>query len=183
MKSLDLYLSSLSKDERDAIADKLQPSPTRPPLASWDIYSQAYQRKLDELERAKDLTLLNQLKAKYAWVYDFDALDWDNATYEAIVVTDANAIILHATPGFVAMTGYAVKKALGKSPNFLQGPNTLPEPKQKIRQAIDKGEPVVAQLVNYRKNGEQYMCEVNIIPLYNSQDKLTHFIAFEREVA
>lgn len=183
MKSLDLYLSGLSDDEYNSISGKLQPSPTPTPLISWDIHAQALDKKLLGLEKDNDREALNRLKAKHSWTYDFNAIDWENTAYESIVVTNAHVEILHASPGFVSMTGYSVKEALGRSPKFLQGTNTAPETTASIRKAITAATPICAQLINYRKNGEEYMCEVNIIPLFNDKKKLTHFIAFEKEVA
>jgi PAS domain S-box-containing protein len=183
MKSLDLYLPGLNDDEYSAIAGKLNPSATHLPLISWDIYAQGYQKNLIDFEKDNDRKVLNLLKAKYSWVHDFDAINWENTIYETIVVTNIDIKILHTSPGFVSMTGYSVKEAIGRSPKFLQGANTAAETTAAIRAAITAGKSICAQLINYRKNGEEYTCQVNIIPLFNDENILTHFIAFEQEVA
>lgn len=183
MKGLDLYLSSLNEDDYNAVAKKLRPLPARLPLISWDLYSQAYKKQISNLEKNNDRAALNTLKEKHLWNVDFDSIDWKNLHYEAVVVTDADIKIIHASPGFVSMTGYAVKEALGKSPKFLQGKNTSAQTRENIKQALANGEPITASLMNYRKNGEEYLCEVNILPLYNNKNRITHFIAFEREAA
>ena len=48
---------------------------------------------------------------------------------DSIVITDAQLsepgpIILYVNPAFTEMTGYAAQEVVGKSPRFLQGPET-----------------------------------------------------------
>ena len=38
-------------------------------------------------------------------------------------------------------------------------------------------------VVNYRKNGETYLCQIKVVPLYNEVNELTHYLAFEKELA
>ena len=38
------------------------------------------------------------------------------------------------------------------------------------------------KLINYRKDGEPYWCDVRIEPIFNEQQKLVNFIAFEEEI-
>ena len=78
------------------------------------------------------------------------------------------------------MTGYTKKYALNKTPNFLQGQNTLPETKKRIRGKLDELKPFAEIITNYKKDKTPYKCEVKIIPLYT--DKVTHFLAIEKKV-
>ena len=40
---------------------------------------------------------------------------------------------------------------------------------------------VETNLLNYRKDGEPYWCQVKIYPIQNSEGAFTHFIAVEKE--
>ncbi len=184
MMGLDLYLSSFNTEEYEKVIGNLNPSlKARTPLISWDFYVQAYHKKLEKFGKVNDRVILNRLKTKYSWTYNFDVIDWKNANYQTIVITDTNTKIIHVSSGFVSMTGYKMEEAIGRSPKFLQGANTSPKTRAVIRHAIAKGKPIITSLTNYRKNGEEYICEVDIRPLFNINKEMTHFIALEREVA
>lgn len=154
----------------------------RPPLSSWDIFSQHYHKRIAELSKYKDLSALNRLKARYGWSIDFEDYNLTEKAYQAIVVTDSTTKILWVNPGFLTMTGYFANEAIGRTPKFLQGEKISAETSYKIRQAINNKVPVSANVVNYRKTGEEYLCKVDIHPLFNKKNEATHFIALEREI-
>lgn len=100
----------------------------------------------------------------------------------AVVVTDALQRIQVVNAGFTAMTGYAPEQALGRFPNFLQGPQTSLESRQAIRRQVEKQERYEGVVVNYRANGELYRCRVEIDPVFDTTGRVVNFIAFESEV-
>ncbi len=99
-----------------------------------------------------------------------------------IVVTCEKEIIEWVSKGFTRMTGYAPSEAIGQFPKFLQGSETALESKKAIRNKITVAEKYSGKIVNYRKNGEIYLCKVDILPVYDKSDSLVNFIAFEHEV-
>ena len=46
--------------------------------------------------------------------------------------------------------------------------------------AISKKHPFKEVILNYRKDGSTYMCEIEAYPKFDQKNNLTHFIAFER---
>lgn len=101
-----------------------------------------------------------------------------------LVLTDPSRTILWTSNNFLAMTGYAHAETVGQKPGLLlQGPGTDPKTIERVSEALFNALPVKADLLNYRKSGESYMCRVVIDPLYNTQGELTHFLAVECEVA
>ncbi len=146
------------------------------PLMCWDaITSGCGSRK-----NLQDLYLFGILSHKHGWKIDWEALQ--GKPFDALVVTDLNQIICWASPGFKTMTGYHAEFALNKSPSFLQGIKTSVHTKSKIREAVKRKEAVTVQLVNYRKDGSEYNCEVEILPLYSKSHVVTHFLAIEKSV-
>lgn len=99
-----------------------------------------------------------------------------------IVVTCEKEKIEWVSKGFTRMTGYASQEAIGKFPKFLQGLETDLEAKKAIRGKINVAQKYSGKIVNYRKNGEIYLCKVDILPVYDKSDSLVNFIAFEHEV-
>jgi len=101
--------------------------------------------------------------------------------YEALIITDSNQNIIWVNNGFTQMTGYSKTFALNKTPRFLQGDKTSIYAKKRIRQNISKNKPFREVIVNHKKDGSTYKCEVKILPLFN-KNETTHYMAFEKRV-
>jgi PAS domain S-box-containing protein len=99
---------------------------------------------------------------------------------QAVVITNAERIVQYVNEPFLHMTGYTYNDLIGRKPAFLQGALTTPQSVSYIREQLAAQVPFEAELINYRKNGEVYICHIAISP-YFENDVLTHFIAFEKE--
>ena len=98
----------------------------------------------------------------------------------AVILTDPQQRIIWVNDDFTAITGYSLGEAIGRIPGkILQGPKTEPEVIERIRKAIQQRIPWRDQLTNYRKNGEPYSCKLVIHPVFDRNQELTNFIAFE----
>lgn len=100
----------------------------------------------------------------------------------AIVVTDEKENIEWVSEGFFHMTGYLSAEVLGKNPNFLQGRETSTEDVRQIKESLHNNTPFTSVILNYRKNGEPYNCEIKVYPVFNGNQKLVNFVAVEKEV-
>ena len=178
MICLDIYLSALSEDKYGEVIHKIRSRPVFP-LLSWDLSGNYTHNNSSTDGKIDDRLQLLQLAAQHNWQSDIGSLLAD--PYEALVLTDINQVICWASPGFTAMTGYSVKYAIGRTPKFLQGKNTSAAVRNKIRKQLQAKRPFTATIINYRKNKEEYLCQVKIIPLRNDLDEITHFIALEKE--
>jgi PAS domain S-box-containing protein len=150
------------------------------PLHCWDLYSVKFAEHIKEAKTNYDLNLLRDLKERFEWNLDVDSLS--DFGHHALVITDTDISIKWVSDGFTKMTGYAKKEAIGRSPRLLQGENTTMESRQAVRKSLSTGEVFETKLVNYRKNGEEYLCEVQIHPIYNENGQLMHYLALEKEV-
>ena len=100
----------------------------------------------------------------------------------AVIVTDAERRIQWVNDAFSDLTGFSFQEAVGKKPGqLLQGPLTEPEKVNRIRKGLEGFIPFREEITNYRKNGEVYRCRLVIHPIYNDQNDLTNFIAFEAD--
>jgi PAS domain S-box-containing protein len=151
------------------------------PLLCWDIYSMFLLKKGKDLQKDNDLLLLEILNKKHQWNTDLKALLANS--YEALILTDASQKIQWVNKGFTKMTGYSAHHTIGKTTVFLQGPNTNPETRKRIREKLMERVTFTETVVNYRKNKEEYLCEVTITPLLNSKNELTHYIALENQLS
>lgn len=149
------------------------------PLQSWDIFSEYLVFKAEEARKKADLSHLEVFKSKYQW--DFDTKSILAEDYTTIVVTDSLQNIAWVNAGFSEMTGYPKTFAIGKHPRFLQGAQTSQTTKNEIKKTLSIQKPVSKQLLNYKKDGTPYLCDIKIIPLFDTNGTLTHFMALEKK--
>lgn len=97
----------------------------------------------------------------------------------AVIVTDSNRRILWVNDDFTYITGYTLAEVLGKKPSILQGPDSEKEVVRRIRKSLESLNSIKDALTNYRKNGEPYLCKLVIHPIFDEEQNLTNFIAFE----
>lgn len=152
----------------------------KPPLYCWDFFMQHYQKSLEKVKVDHDLQQLNKsLKHKIELPTPEYLVE---ESYDALVVTNRSLKIVWASKGFVEMTGYSRSYAVGKSPKLLQGAKTSNKAKQFIRQELKKKKPFRISIINYKKNGDEYLCSIKLLPLIDKTNRHTHYLAIEREV-
>jgi PAS domain S-box-containing protein len=159
---------------------KIKTKPICTPLLSFDIYLDHYHKLIKaarshsdilQLQESINTTLTTQIESTIK-----------NEPYDAIVVTDVRQKIVWVSEGFYDMTGYSSSYAIGKQPSFLQGKDTKETTKQAIRLHLNKDHSYTGSIINYRKDGEPYLCELKLFPLKNSKEKITHYVALERRL-
>jgi diguanylate cyclase (GGDEF)-like protein/PAS domain S-box-containing protein len=105
---------------------------------------------------------------------------------EGVVVCDAvtsDHPVVYVNAAFVAMSGYAVDALLGKNLRILQGSDREQDGRERIREAVQKGETARVLMRNYRPDGSLFWNEVVIQPVRDSSGKLTHFVAYYRDAS
>lgn len=181
MASLDIFLNERHSKEIMEVQKNLEPVGISSPLLSMDIFLVNFQQSLESGRKKTDLNYILDLDPTYTSQFDHNLIL--QKEYDALVLTDPNQYIKWVNRGFSKMTGYTAGYTLGKTPKFLQGEKTSGEINSRIRQRLGKKEIFSEIVVNYRKNKEEYQCEITIIPLLNNNKNLAHFLAIEKEVA
>lgn len=97
----------------------------------------------------------------------------------AVVLTDAERQIIWVNHDFTLLTGYTLNEVAGKKPSFLQGVNTKPEDIATIRQYLQEMISFKYTITNYTKENVEYKCSFIIHPIFDDEENLTNFIAFE----
>jgi len=180
MNCLDIYATQSKASELSRFQNATDLSKLRVmPLLSWDIFMSYYDEKIAQAVKHSELAQVLSFAHKYQWKNDLKAA-FNEKDYEALIITDQRQNIIWVNDGFTEMTGYSKTFALNKTPRFLHGEKTSVTTKNRIREKIAKGEPFKEIIVNHKKDGSTYKCEVQVLPLYN--DTTTHYIAFERKV-
>lgn len=178
---LDIYLMYDANLKQDTLDDLLiLPRGTSHPLMSWDISGKSPCSVIDFHGIKEDLQQLGYLANQFKWKTNVQKLL--TLQYEAIILTDFFQEICWVNNGFTEMTGYPAEEAIGKNPKFLQGKNTSQAAKKSIGRNLLSNKTFTKRVLNYRKNKEEYICQLTIFPIYNKNDSITHFLALEVEV-
>ncbi len=181
LMSLDIYLESLSKKEYNATTRQLaERNHTTSPLLSWEYFMESYTNTIHQIKLSKQLSALKSFALTHKWQDDFGALLAEK--FDGLVLTNSELTIEWVDQGFSQMTGYSAKFAIGKTARFLQGKNTSETTRKRIRRHIQSGKPFRESIINYRKNQQEYRCELNVFPLRNAQGEVSHFLALETEL-
>ncbi|GIZ50389.1 EAL domain-containing protein [Noviherbaspirillum aridicola] len=107
---------------------------------------------------------------------------------DMVMVTEADAgdeqgpRIVFVNPAFERLTGYAKEEVIGRSPRMLQGPRTQREELDKMKNAMLAQQPACVEVINYRKSGEEFWVEIDIVPVFDDSGRATHYVAVQRDV-
>ena len=110
-------------------------------------------------------------------------------TKDSIMITEANfnarklPKIVYVNPAFSVMTGYSTYEIIGKSPDLLRGANSDKSNIKKIISAITNREERVIEMIAYTKNQEEFWLRFSMIPIYNSENELSHWVSIQRDVS
>ncbi|MFV8269216.1 PAS domain-containing protein [Flavobacterium sp. GT2N3] len=146
------------------------------PVTSWNFHN-------DFLGLIKnifvDVNKLGVLASQSKWIHN----NWDLKTRlreEVIILTDTKLNIVFASYNMIKMNGYVESEVLGKNPKIFQGKSTDLAISNEIRTAISLQQPFEKTVMNYKKNGDVYVCLIKGFPIFNRKGKLSHYIAFEK---
>ena len=150
------------------------------PLSCWDVTSMHADVLAARSRKKRELQVLKSFQNHNRWNIDLDRLLDSN--YEALILTDSNKAIQWVNGGFTQMSGYNKGEVIGKNPKMLQGVNTSRKSLRRVQKHLNSRKAFSEELINYRKNGEEYLCRVEIHPIFNSTKELSHYLAMEQEV-
>lgn len=108
------------------------------------------------------------------------------ASSVGIVIADATLPgmpLIYINPAFEQITGYSAAEVLGTNCRFLQGRDKDQSEVDVLRAAIKAGVDCTVILRNYRKDGVLFWNELHISPIYDEQDRLTHFVGVQTDVS
>jgi PAS domain S-box-containing protein len=104
-------------------------------------------------------------------------------TKSGIIITDKNRRAEWANEGFLKMSGYSMDELMGKNPgDLLQGKGTDQETISRMRLRLKAGEPIVEEILHYRKNREPFWAKLYIEPVRNAAGEVEKFIATEFDI-
>ncbi|MEJ0006626.1 MAG: ATP-binding protein [Steroidobacteraceae bacterium] len=90
--------------------------------------------------------------------------------------------IVFVNDAVLKTTGYSREELVGAPPRMLGGANTDRGELDRIRAAMAAFEPVHAELINYKRNGQPYWVELDIVPIAAESSELNHFVSVQRDI-
>lgn len=90
--------------------------------------------------------------------------------------------IIFANDAFTTITGYGKDEIIGRTHQILHGPKTEIHDIKRLFRRLELGESGEIEIVHYKKNGEEFWANINMVPVSNSEGVFTHWIAIERDI-
>ena len=109
-------------------------------------------------------------------------------TKDSIIITEANLYegkiprIVYINPAFSETSGYIPDEIIGKSVEIFKGPNSDLNVHQKLINAIKNKEECQIETLSYKKNNETYWVSFNMLPVYDSDGELSHWVSIQRDI-
>jgi PAS domain S-box-containing protein len=110
-------------------------------------------------------------------------------TNDAVVITDADTSdpdgpkIVFVNNAFTEMTGYSEEETLGKTLSMTHGPKTEKLALSILSKALENREACAIEMINYKKNGEEFWMNMDMAPVSNGKGGYSLWIAIQRDVS
>ncbi|MEZ4296758.1 MAG: PAS domain-containing protein [Polyangiaceae bacterium] len=105
---------------------------------------------------------------------------------EAVCITDTDLQhgphIVYVNAAFVRITGYPPEEVLGRTPRVMQGPKTDPAAFAGMRAELLAGRPYQTRVINYRRDGSDFLVALDIVPLRNAHGRVTNYLGLQRDI-
>lgn len=102
-----------------------------------------------------------------------------------VVIADAlqgGMPIIYANPAFERLTGYTAAEITGRDCKFVQGDATDPSAKAAMSAAMREGRECRVTVLNYRKDGTSYWCEVHLSPVFDRRGRVLQYVGVQNDV-
>lgn len=101
-----------------------------------------------------------------------------------IIITDPEGVVLYLNKAAEIITGYTPVEAIGKKAGKVWGGYMPKDFYEKMWHTIKtEKKPFIGEIVNRRKNGEDYTVELRISPILNKDGQVEFFVGIERDIS
>ncbi len=101
---------------------------------------------------------------------------------ETIVITDKEGIIQYANPAFEKISGYTCEEVIGKNPRILKSDLQDITIYPKLWKTLTDGEIWRGRFINKKKDGEIYLENATISPVFDAFGRVSNYIAVKRDI-
>jgi PAS domain S-box-containing protein len=194
-KNLDSWASNIHPDDRAEALATLQET-LRHGTLNWKFLyryktvSGTYKYTFDRgfivyvgNQAVRMISVMQDIDDRMASLQEIEKLSLvASKTDNLVIITDDQEKIEWVNEGFIKRTGYTLNEVLGKTPEFMQGPETDRATLDIIRQHVNAKQSVTQEVLNYTKDGSKFWVKVNINPVFDDRNNLVKFVAVETDV-
>lgn len=90
--------------------------------------------------------------------------------------------IIECNAAFERLTGYRKDEIIGRNCRFLTGKDTEPHLSQILRDGISRMQPVMVEILNYKKDGTPFRNAVMIAPIFDAEGEIEYYLGSQIEV-
>ncbi len=103
---------------------------------------------------------------------------------EGVVLVDPHLPdppVIYVNPGCGGLPGYPAADLLGRNLRLLQADDRDQDGRHRVREAVAKGESCRVLLRNYRKDGTVFWNEMTLLPLFDPDGRVSHYVGHHRD--
>lgn len=107
---------------------------------------------------------------------------------DGVMITRADSLdkpgpeIVYVNDALLKISGYERHEVIGQTPRMFQGKRTDRSKLDRLRESLRSGQMFKDEIINYSKQGKEYVLDISIIPIKDAQGNITHFAAIERDI-
>lgn len=90
--------------------------------------------------------------------------------------------IIACNQAFCDLTGFDRDEIIGRNCRFLAGEDTEPWLTEALRTGIRNREPVLAEILNYKKDGTPFRNAVMVAPIFGADGEIEYFLGSQVEI-
>lgn len=132
------------------------------------------------LSVARDVTAQKKAEAEATLLRRaLDALD------HGIMITDHTATdhpTVYANPAVSRVSGYSLDELIGRNPRVMRGPHADQPGLAEVRATLRNGSSCLVELINQRKNGDDWINLLSLTPIRDSHGRVTHYVGVQTDV-
>ena len=91
--------------------------------------------------------------------------------------------IVECNDAFIALTGYQGSEIIGHNCRFLTGAGTEPWLTEMLRNGISRRQPVMVEILNYKKDGTPFRNAVMVAPIFDAAGELEYYLGSQIEIS
>jgi PAS domain S-box-containing protein len=107
---------------------------------------------------------------------------------DAVIITESDTSesalpkIIFANQAFSKMSGYKATEVIGNTPLLFNGENSDKKELEKLINAVKTEKATNIETISYKKNGDEYWVSFSMIPIFDKDGKLSHWISIQKDV-
>ena len=143
------------------------------------VLAQSFSSMRDSIRQAHDV-LEQRVEERTAELTKLSAAVEQSSA--SVVITDPQGRIEYVNTRFCQLTGYTVEEAAGRNPRILKSGKTPPEVYRQLWQTLRSGEEWRGEILNKKKNGQEFWESASISPIKNETGEIIHFVAVKEDI-